>query len=99
MARRRPRRAGSFARWIPWTPALAEHFRLVKLGDWSPPAEARLTGGLHRQTLSARFTARDGSVLVAKLRLVRDLSDGAVYVAGEELQFPTMTLGPKGAEA
>lgn len=92
MTRRPARNTRPSARWLPWTPELAAKFRLTKATGWTPPTHARLTGGLHRMTLSAKFIDADGSQLIAKLRLVRDHADGAVYIAGEELQLPTLIL-------
>ncbi len=80
------------ARWLDWTPALASMFRLGQLGDWRPPAQARLSGGHWRQTLSARFVAADGTVMTAKIRLARDPADGQRYVTGEELSIPLGSL-------
>lgn len=96
MARRRTpgaRNARPAARWLDWSPALAELFRLAR-GDWSPPAQVRLSGGLWRQTLSARFRAADGTVMTAKIRLVRCPHSGERYVAGEQLDIPLGTFGP-----
>ncbi|NBB51479.1 hypothetical protein GVN24_24650 [Rhizobium sp. CRIBSB] len=99
MARpRKSRNTRPAARWILWSDGLADLFRLGKLGDWSPPAQARLTGGAHRQTLSARFTAADGAVMTVRLRLVRDCVSGERTIVSEELTFPLMRLGPAGAE-
>lgn len=96
MARRR--RTGRTSRWLPWSPALASLFRLATASGWTPPLQVRLTGGAHRQTLSARFQHDDGTVMTARLRLARDCADGARYVVGEELSIPLGILKP-GAEA
>ena len=98
MVRRRTRRGSRpAARWLPWTPAMAELFRLGCLGDWSPPAEVRLSGGHWRQTLSARFTDSAGVVMTAKIRLVRDPASLERHIVGEELSIPLGRIGP-GAE-
>lgn len=92
---RRARNTRTAARWIDWTPAMAEYFRLA-CDSWTPPKQARLTGGRHRQTLSARFTRPDGAVMTARLRLARDCATGERYVVAEELSLPTLTI--RGAE-
>lgn len=84
---RRARNTRPAARWLDWTPALAGMFRLAGR-DWTPPAQARLSGGLHRQTLSARFVDADGVVMTARIRLARDPASGERYVTGEELSIP-----------
>lgn len=99
MARRKhhARNTRRSARWLDWSPALAGLFRLP-CGDWSPPAQARLSGGLWRQTLSARFRAGDGTVMTAKIRLSRCPTSGERFVTGEELSVPLGTLHRGGGD-
>lgn len=88
MARRKRNPA---ARWIDWSPALAELFRLAAIGPdggWSPPAQVRVTLGQSRRTVSARFQAGDGRVMTARVRLARDHHSGAWDVTDEELSIP-----------
>lgn len=86
MARRRTR---SKSRWLPWTPGLAELFRLTSaMAGWTPPAQARLTAGQSRRTLSARFVDQDGRVMTARIRLARDAHADSWDCVGEELSIP-----------
>ena len=80
------------ARWLPWNEAMAELFRLASIGDWRPPASVRLSPGQSRMTLSGRFTASDGAVMTARIRLRRDQVSGEVEVVGEELSIPVLTI-------
>ncbi len=87
MARRTAKRR-RVARWLPWTEDMTRIFRLASVGDWRPPASVRLSLGQSQMTLSGRFTAKDGAVMTARLRLRRDLATGLVEVVGEELSIP-----------
>lgn len=99
MARRkhRARNTRPAARWLDWSPAVAALFRLAGVGGWTPPAQVRLSGGYHRQTLSARFVDAAGTVMTAKIRLARDPASGERYVTGEELSIPLGILPGEGA--
>ena len=86
MARRRSRPKAS---WLPWTPGMAQLFRLTyAMGGWTPPAQARLTAGQSRRTLSARFVDQDGRVMTARIRLAWDAHAEAWESVGEELSIP-----------
>lgn len=96
MARRkRPaRNTRPAARWIDWSEAFATAFRLAS-SDWTPPAQVRLSGGLYRQTLSARFRTADGTVMTAKIHLTRDPVSGERYVRSEELCLSLGIASPR----
>lgn len=80
------------ARWLPWTPAMADVFRLASAGGWHPPASVRLSPGQSRMTLSGRFTDKDGTVMTARIRLRRDQVSGEFDVVGEELSIPILSI-------
>lgn len=86
------------ARWLPWSPALDELFRLAGCMDWTPPKAARLSPGQSRMTLSARFTGEDGTVMTARIRLARDGVTGELDVIGEELSIPLGRISGRGSE-
>lgn len=90
------RRIRAAARWLDWSPTLAELFRLAA-ADWTPPAQARLTGGAYRQTLSARFVAADGQVMTARIRLSRDPHTGERFITSEDLSIPLGVVNGGGA--
>lgn len=91
MARRRARNK---SRWLPWTPGLAELFRLPAKAGWTPPAQARLTAGQSRRTLSARFVDPDGRVMTARIRLAWDAHAESWDCVGEELSIPLGRIDP-----
>lgn len=94
MARQSAKRR-RIARWLPWSETMADVFRLASIGDWRPPRSVRLSPGQSQMTLSGRFTARDGTVMTARIRLRRDKVSGLVDVVGEELSIPLGTIrGP-----
>jgi hypothetical protein len=94
MARKVPARR-RVARWLPWSDGMAALFRLAGAGGWRPPASVRLSPGEARMTLSARFTAGDGTVMTARIRLRRDRVSGLVDVVAEDLSIPLGRIGPR----
>ena len=87
MARRR-RSGGSrpAARWVNWSPAMAEVFGFSNFLDgWNAPAQVRVSPGCHRMTLSAKFTNGQGREMTARVRCARDC-DGSWYVTMSELE-------------
>lgn len=89
MARRARKSGGSrpAARWVAWSPAMAEVFTLGgELSGWNPPSQVRVSPGRHRMTLSARFTDA-GREMTARIRCVRDGAD-EWFVTSEELSIP-----------
>lgn len=91
MARRRSRPKAS---WLPWTPQVAALFRLtIAMGGWTPPAQARLSAGQSRRTLSARFVDDEGRVMTARIRLAWDPVAAAWESVGEELSIPLGRMG------
>lgn len=89
---RRTAKTRRVARWLPWTPAMAEVFRLASAGGWRAPASVRLSPGQNQMTLSGRFIGEDGTVMTARIRMRRDRVSGLVDVVGEELSIPLGTI-------
>lgn len=80
--------------WLDWTPAVAGLFGLVPK-EWAPPLQVKVVGGLKRSTWSARFTAPDGSVTTARVRLRHCPHSGDQVVVEETLeQTFRFELGP-----
>ena len=58
------------------------------MAGWTPPAQARLTAGQSRRTLSARFVDENGRVMTARIRLAWDPHADSWDCVGEELSIP-----------